>query len=150
MPLPNPSFNSLTSVSGVYSSTLVGFGFWFPSNPETRYYSHKSGDPSGDLAQRAANLFMRGYVRMSRDKAIPISVYCYESGRLLTRLQERNHLDRRQILRLLNENSFCPLNASTTYLWTRKGCTVAASATSIETPIQPAVAPNPADDLNSD
>jgi hypothetical protein len=128
-------------------STFVGFGFFrLPSNPENRYCSHKFGGSSGE-SRLNGRVLVCEVSAMSQDKTIPITVSA-------VRADDYSPDGKNVIISLTTSYSTAerkysvPIECLADLIVDLRRLNAAASATSIETPIQPAVAPNRADDLN--
>jgi len=128
-------------------STFVGFGFFrLPSNPENLYCSHKFGGSSGE-SRLNGRVLVCEVSAMSQDKTIPITVSA-------VRADDYSPDGKNVIISLTTSYSTAerkysvPIECLADLIVDLRRLNAAASATSIETPIQPAVAPNRADDLN--
>ena len=128
-------------------SILIGFGFiGLPCNPENPYYSHEFGVHLGN-PRLNGHVLVREVSAMSQDKTIPVSVIAF-------RAEDYSPDGKNVIISLTTKYSIAdrkfsvPIKCFYDLIVDLQRLNTAASPTSIEAPIQPAVTPSPADDQN--
>ena len=120
--------------------------FWLPNIPAKLYYSHKLSSLSGE-SRLNGRVLVCGVSAMSQDKTIPISV-------IAMRADDYSPDGKNVIISLTTKYSIAdrkfsvPIECFHDLIVDLQRLNAAASATSIETSIQPAVASDPTDDLN--